>query len=84
MNDRSNAKSTAIILIVLLFLAIVGFIGCIAFGMDVNSYYIAPSNYQTGTMAIADTGSNGGAIGCGIFGAAALLAFVKVFLAKTN
>lgn len=30
------------------------------------------------------TGLNGGALGCGIFGAAALFAFVKVFLARTN
>lgn len=81
MNDRSTAKSKAFILILLLFLAVAGFIGCIAFGLQTSSYFVSLTNsYEV----IADTGSNGGAIGCGIFGAASLFAFMKVLLAKTN
>lgn len=81
MKDRSTAKSKAFILILLLFLAVAGFIGCIAFGLQTSSYFVSLTNSYE---AIADTGSNGGAIGCGIFGAASLFAFVKVLLAKTN
>lgn len=84
MNDQSNAKPTAILLILLLFLAIAGFIGCIAFGLQTRSYFIIENSPSRINEVIADTGLNGGAIGCGIFGAAALFAFVKVFLARTN
>lgn len=84
MNEQSNAKPTAVILILLLFLAIAGFIGCIAFGIQDKTYFVTGTEKYRSYEVIADSGLNGGAIGCGIFGAAALLAFVKVFLAKTN
>jgi hypothetical protein len=84
MNDQSNAKSTAAFLIAILFLAIAGFIGCIAFGLQTKTYLVTDTAMNRSYEVIADSGLNGGAIGCGIFGAAALFAFVKVFLARTN
>lgn len=84
MNDRSNAKSTAAILLVLFVLALGGFIGCIAFGLESRNYWVTGVSLNRSYEVVADTGLNGGALGCGIFGAAALFAFVKVYLAKTN
>ena len=84
MNDRSNAKSAAAVLLVLFVLALGGFIGCIAFGLERRNYWVTGVSLNRSYEVVADTGLNGGAIGCGIFGAAALFAFVKVFLARTN
>lgn len=84
MNDQSTTRSIATILIALLFLAIAGFIGCITFGLQTKTYFVTDTAMNKSYEVVADSGLNGGAIGCGIFGAAALFAFVKVFLARTN
>lgn len=78
MNDRSNAKSTAAVLLVLFLLALGGFIGCIAFGLERRNYWVTGVSLNRSYEVVADTGLNGGALGCGIF------AFVKVFLAGAN
>ncbi len=84
MNEKSNAKPTAAILMMLFVLALGGFIGCIAFGLERRNYFVTGVSPTSSYEVVADTGLNGGALGCGIFGAAALFAFVKVYLAKTN
>lgn len=84
MNEHSNVKPTAAILLMLFVLAIGGFIGCIAFGLERRNYFVTGVSLNRSYEVVADTGLNGGALGCGIFGAAALFAFVKVYLAKTN
>lgn len=85
MNQQSNAKPTVAILLMLFVFALGGFIGCIAFGLQDVGYNVRETpQYGANYTVIADTGLNGGALGCGIFGAAALFAFVKVYLAKTN
>ena len=84
MNDQQSTKATSAILILLFIFAVSGFGGCIAFGINVSSYLLPSANSSTTAQVIAETGNNGGAIGCGIFGAVSLYAFVKVFLARTN
>ena len=84
MNEKPNTKPTAAILMMLFVLALGGFIGCIAFGLERRSYFVTGVSTTSSYEVVADTGLNGGALGCGIFGAAALFAFVKVYLAKTN
>jgi len=83
MNEGQPAKATAIVLSLLFILALGGFAGCIAFGLETHGYW-DPGNPSVSREVAVDSGSNGGAIGCGIFGAVALFGFVKVFLAKTN
>ncbi|WP_343636233.1 hypothetical protein [Fluviicola sp.] len=84
MTQESNAKPAAVVMIVFLFLAIAGFIGCVAFGVQTQSYYVRETSIGGSYEVIADSGLKGGAIGCGIFGAAALWGFVKVFLTRAN
>jgi hypothetical protein len=82
-NQRSKNNATAIVLLLLLVCAIGGIAGCICFGQDMIRFehYNGTGSFETTVM---DSGLNGGAIGCGIFGAAALYGFVKVFLERTR
>jgi hypothetical protein len=66
-----NKGGTAGVLLLLFAGAVGGIAGCCYYGSMRYDYMIP-------------TGMNGGAIGCGIFGAMSLFAFAYVFVAKTK
>lgn len=75
MNPRAKSFLLAFVLLLTLAAAIGGIAGCASFAQE----SITDSTYE-GALVTAHSGLNGGAIGCGIFGAAGLWGFVKVVL----
>lgn len=82
-----NPNPTGIILLFLFICVIAGFASCIYFaqqGSSSNATTTLSYGSNTTISSVSNSGSNGGAIGCGIFGGLALLAFVKVYVSKTS
>lgn len=75
--QRANNGAAVAVMALLFIIAIIGIAGCFYFGQFFEIEYAGESNGIT-----TESGSAGGAIGCGIFGAAALYGFVKVFLSQ--
>jgi hypothetical protein len=82
--QRQKNNATAIMLLFLLGCTIGGITGCVHFGQMTHRDLIYSTSSGFSSMVTADSGLNGGAIGCGIFAATALYGLVKVFIAKTN
>jgi hypothetical protein len=89
MSDKRifNPNPTGIILFFLLICVIAGFAGCIYFAQQGSSSMatttLCPGSNMT-TGSVTNSGANGGAAGCGVFGGMALLALVQVYISKTS